>query len=63
MANAKSCFKESTVYGVISAYKLFYVGCSRARKKLTILIDEKKIQGNSDILKKFEDLGFAIQNK
>ncbi len=64
VTNAKNCFKESTVYGVFSAYKLFYVGCSRARKKLTIIIDRKKIQG--DLVKqknKFVELGFDVQEK
>lgn len=64
LTNAKSCFKESTVYGVLSAYKLFYVGCSRARKKLTILIDRKKIQSNLTKQKnKFAELGFDVQEE
>lgn len=62
--NAKRCFKESTVYGVLSAYKLFYVGCSRASKRLTVLIDRNKVQGNIDAQKaKFEDLGFVVQTE
>lgn len=32
VTKAKECLKESTVYGVLSAYKLFYVGCSKAQK-------------------------------
>lgn len=59
--NAKSCFKESKVYGIFSAYKLFYVGCSRARKKLTVLIDSNKIKGDIEAQKKnFEKLGFDV---
>ena len=64
VTNAKGCLKESTVYGVLSAYKLFYVGCSRARKNLTVLIDNAKvvkINGNIEIQKeKFKQLGFEI---
>ena len=64
VTNAKNCFKESTVYGVFSAYKLFYVGCSRARNKLTILIDSKKIQGDLAKQKdKFAELGFDVQEE
>lgn len=34
---AKKCLKINKVYGVLTAYKLFYVGCSRAKKNLTVL--------------------------
>ena len=60
--NTQECFKPNKVYGVLSAYKLFYVGCSRAGKRLTILIDRNKIQGNIDAqIAKFEELGFIVQ--
>ena len=62
VTNAKGCLKESTVFGVLSAYKLFYVGCSRARKNLTILLDASQIKGNFDLQKnKFAEIGFTIQ--
>ena len=62
VTKAKECLKESTVYGVLSAYKLFYVGCSRARKNLTILLDKSKIKGDFEPQKsKFEELGFVVQ--
>ena len=62
VTKAKDCLKESTVYGVLSAYKLFYVGCSRARKNLTILLDKSKIKGVYELQKsKFEELGFVVQ--
>lgn len=61
MTNAKNCLKESTVYGALSAYKLFYVGCSRARRNLTVLIDSRKIQGDREAQKgKFAQLGFDV---
>lgn len=60
-SKAKKCLKENTVYGVLSAYKLFYVGCSRARKNLTILIERSKIKGNFEHQKrKFAQIGFDI---
>lgn len=64
VTNAKKCFKESQVYGVLSAYKLFYVGCSRARKDITVLLDSNKIEGNMDLqIQKFEQLGFNVCNE
>lgn len=62
VGNAQKCFKDSTVYGVLVAYKLFYVGCSRARKNLTILIDESKIDGFKDkFIEKLKRIGFAVK--
>ena len=61
VTKAKDCLKDNAVYGILSAYKLFYVGCSRARKNLTILLDSSKIQGNFELQKKrFEEMGFQV---
>ena len=58
---AQLCLKENTVYGVLSAYRLFYVGCSRARNNLAIVIDNSDIADFKNRLKaKFEDIGFGI---
>lgn len=63
VTNAKACLKENLVYGALSAYKLFYVGCSRARKNLSIIIDKKDIQGFEErIVNKFEQCGFEVKN-
>lgn len=63
VTNAKACLKENIVYGALSAYKLFYVGCSRARKNLSIIIDKKDIQGFEERLaSKFEQCGFKVIN-
>lgn len=52
------------IYGILSAYRLFYVGCSRARKNLKILVDENKIpEFRGNFIKKMEELGFEIENK
>lgn len=57
---AQTCLKENKVYGVITAYRLFYVGCSRARKNLAIVIYNSDIAAFKDRLKiKFEDIGFG----
>lgn len=61
VTKAKDCLKDNAVYSILSAYKLFYVGCSRARRNLTILLDSSKIQGNFELQKKrFEEMGFQV---
>lgn len=63
VTKAKDCLNENAVYGILSAYKLFYVGCSRARRNLTILLDISKIKGNFELQKKrFEEIGFQVEN-
>lgn len=60
--NINNCFKGSIVFGALSAYRLFYVGCSRARKNLSIFIDKTKIENYSENLqKKFKEIGFDIE--
>ncbi|MCR5702457.1 MAG: UvrD-helicase domain-containing protein [Lachnospiraceae bacterium] len=59
---AQSCLKENSVYGVLAAYRLFYVGCSRARKNLAIVIDNSDVAAFKERLKtKFKDVGFEIE--
>lgn len=48
VTKAKDCFKETIVYGGVNAYKIFYVGCSRARKNLAIVLDRSKINGDME---------------
>ena len=63
VTKAKDCLKDNTAYSILSAYKLFYVGCSRARRNLTILLDSSKIKGNLELQKKrFEEIGFQVIN-
>lgn len=63
-SNAKKCFNDSMVSNVLSAYKLFYVGCSRARKNLTVLIDIDNIREFDKAFRdKVENIGFEIINK
>ncbi|MBD8005211.1 UvrD-helicase domain-containing protein [Bacillus norwichensis] len=62
VTNIKKCFKGSTVYGVLSAYKLFYVGCSRARSNLTIFVDKSKVEDFSeDLIAKLKRIGFSVE--
>ena len=61
VTKARDCLKGNTAYSILSAYKLFYVGCSRARRNLTILLDSSKIKGNLEPQKKrFEEIGFQV---
>lgn len=61
VTNARNCLKENLVYGSLSAYRLFYVGCSRARKNLSIIINKREILGSEEkLIKKFEQCGFMV---
>lgn len=52
------------VYGIFSAYKLFYVGCSRAKKNLVIFIDKNKIFNfESELIGKFKKSYFQVNCK
>lgn len=56
------CLKENLVYGVLSAYRLFYVGCSRARKNLAIIIKNSDVNGFKERLtEKLSSVGFDIE--
>ena len=62
VTTAKKCFKENSVYGALCAYRLFYVGCSRARRNLTIFIDKSKINGfSTELIEKFRSTGFIVE--
>ncbi|MBN1071332.1 ATP-dependent helicase [Clostridium botulinum] len=61
VGNAKKCFKDSTAYGTLSAYRLFYVGCSRARKNLTIIVDKSKMSNFiNEFTEKTKMVGFDV---
>lgn len=46
---------------IMVAYKIFYVGCSRAKRNLTVILDKEKIEGFEDKLKqKLELVGFKV---
>lgn len=64
VTKARECLKETNVLGMLNAYKLFYVGCSRARRNLTILLDCAKLQGDKlKQIEKFKELGFSVEEK
>ena len=41
--SGKKIFKITEIEGILTAYKLFYVGCSRARKNLIIMVEKIKL--------------------
>ena len=62
VGNAQKIFKITTLEGILTAYKLFYVGCSRARKNLVIVVDKTKINKfENDFKAKLISTGFEIQ--
>lgn len=61
VTSAKGCLNENLVYGPLSAYKLLYVGCSRARRNLSIIIDQKDVQGFEEkLIHKLKKCGFRV---
>lgn len=61
LKNLNNCMRENYIYGVLSAYRLFYVGCSRARKNLTVIVDVKDVKEFEDGIKhKFKECGFNV---
>lgn len=60
--NVQSAFNIGKMEGVLNAYKLFYVGCSRAKKVLTVLIDETEVIGKrAKLEQKFRECGFVVK--
>lgn len=62
VTSAKACLNEAAVYGPLCAYRLFYVGCSRARKNLLVIINKNDIKTFEDELcEKLKDCGFEVE--
>lgn len=59
--NAKNIFKITKMEGILTAYKLFYVGCSRARKNLIVVVNADKIDGFKEaFINKMKKIGFSV---
>ena len=53
--------KINNIFGTLIAYKLFYVGCSRAKKILKVIVERSKIDSFYNEFKtKMQQLGFDI---
>lgn len=61
VTNAKKINNIGKIEGILTAYKLFYVGCSRARKNLIVVVDKSKIaEFEKAFISKSEEIGFSI---
>jgi DNA helicase-2/ATP-dependent DNA helicase PcrA len=60
VTNAKRLFKLSSVEGLLAAYRLFYVGCSRAKTELDVIIPVKEVADLNASKAKLEELGFEV---
>lgn len=64
LKNVKLCLDLAFIKGILNAYKLFYVGCSRAKERLTIFIDNEKIEKfKKELIDKLETVGFEISER
>lgn len=60
VTNARKLFRLSAIEGVLAAYRLFYVGCSRARSELDIVIPQKEVTDVHATSEKLRQLGFEV---
>ena len=63
ISSFKECIKKvKRIDGVLLAYKLFYVGCSRAKKSLDVFVTSQNIQSfKKEFISKMEEIEFEIQ--
>lgn len=61
---AKNTFKKTKIEGILTAYKLFYVGCSRARMNLIVIVDKSKVTNyEGKFIEKAKWAGFKIEKQ
>ena len=60
LADMKIIFNNNTVRSILTAYKLFYVGCSRAEEELVVLINSSQIDNVKEFKNCFKQIGFQI---
>lgn len=62
LKNAKYLFEVNIIARTLGAYKLFYVGCSRARFALDVVVDRNLLRevNVESFTKKFREFGFEI---
>ena len=57
----KNYMNINQIKNILLAYKLFYVGCSRAKKELAVFVFENKIQSyKTEFISTFEKMGFEV---
>lgn len=61
LTNVKPCLSSTEILGILTAYRLFYVGCSRAKENLIVIVKKDKIQNfNTFFEDKMKKIGFEI---
>lgn len=61
LKSIQNIFRPEIVNRILVAYKLFYVGCSRAEDELIVLVNQEEISGFEDDFKeKMSAIGFKI---
>lgn len=60
VTHAKKLFSLSAIEGLLAAYRLFYVGCSRARSELDVVIPLKEVSDMQATAEKLRQLGFEV---
>ncbi|WP_100616859.1 UvrD-helicase domain-containing protein [Bacillus cereus] len=62
VTNFKKCIKAiNKIEGILLAYKLFYVGCSRAKEQLDVYVTNMEIQSfQKEFISKMESIGFEV---
>ncbi|GMC03380.1 DNA helicase [Enterococcus thailandicus] len=62
LAKFKVMFSYNKVRNILTAYKLFYVGCSRAKEDLVVLVEQSMVSNFFDpFICKMEECHFSIQ--
>lgn len=63
LSNFKNCIRiKNKIEGALLAYKLFYVGCSRAKKKLSVYVTYKEIDSFIDeFISKMKSINFDVE--
>lgn len=60
--NINQLLKYTDVERILTAYKLFYVGCSRAKDELILVVDKNKVQSfEEQFVSKFKKIGFIFK--
>lgn len=59
-SNACDFLRCTDIKAILNAYKLFYVGCSRARKRLTVVVRNDMLHERDAQMDKFRQLGFEV---
>ncbi|PQM75803.1 UvrD-helicase domain-containing protein [Corynebacterium sp. J010B-136] len=60
ITSAKKLFNLTRIEGLLSAYRLFYVGCSRAKSELNVIIPTSLLENIDASEAKLRELGFDV---